>query len=81
MGGSFSSFAQGLTGSVDILPAVERLRVVVAAVASFLVGSPVRVRWRPPDSSLTSFLVNQPKQAIVALGYEYHRSVHCHLAL
>jgi len=39
-GGFFLSFAQGLTGAVDILPAVERVLVVVAAVANFLAGGP-----------------------------------------
>jgi len=51
-GGFFLSFAQGLTGAVDVLSAAERVWVVVAAVASFLAGGPlVRVRWRPSASS------------------------------
>jgi len=39
----FLSFAQGVTGDVDIVPAAERLWVVVAAVANFLVSPLVRV--------------------------------------
>ena len=50
---AFLFFEQGLTGAVDCLATIECLRVVDAAVASFLVGPKVQVPRRSPDSSLS----------------------------